>query len=160
MRTSSPPSMGIYKGVHMMLKWRPHRCFLYGKRLSPQLSWIGLLVLVTLWTALLAGCAGFGGSNPSPAGPAVTELDNEFSPRVLHIKAGQMVTWLNKGQTIHTVPADDDSFDSGNMDTGAQYTHTFMQPGSYPYFFRIHGASGGGGLNGVIIVRGPSSVLE
>jgi len=143
-----------------MLKWRPHRYFLYEKRFSPQLSWIGLLVLVTLWTALLAGCAGFGGPNPSPTGPAVTELDNEFSPRVLHIKAGQTVTWVNEGQTIHTVTADDDSFDSGNMDTGAQYTHTFMQPGSYPYFCRIHGASGGVGMAGVIIVDGSSSMLD
>jgi len=75
-----------------MLKWRPHRKFLYGKSFSPQLSWLGLLVLVTLWTALFAGCA-FGGANPSPTGPAVTELDNEFSPRILHIKAGQAVTF-------------------------------------------------------------------
>src|SRR5260370_29445288 len=110
MRTSSPPSMGIYKGVHMMLKWRPHRCFLYGKRLSPQLSWIGLLVLVTLWTALLAGCAGFGGSNPSPAGPAVTELDKEFSPRGLHIKAGQKGKGVDKGSTRHHVEGPGDSF--------------------------------------------------
>ena len=143
----------------MMLKWRPRRNFLYRKRFSPRLSWIGLLALVTLWTTLFAGCA-FGGSNPSPTGPAVTELDNEFSPKVLHIKAGQTVTWVNQGQTIHTVTADDDSFDSGNMNTGAQYTHTFMQPGSYPYFCRIHGASGGVGMAGVIIVDGSSSMLD
>src|SRR5215472_13982533 len=130
----------MYKGVQNMLKWWPHRYSLYGKRFSSQLSWIGLLVLVTLWTVLLASCAGFGGSRPSPTGPAVTDLDNTFSPKVLHIKVGQTVTWVNKGQAIHTVTADDDSFDSGKMDTGAQYTHTFMQPGSYRYFCRIHGA--------------------
>src|SRR5258708_6019570 len=83
----------------MMLKLRPHRNILYKKRFSPQLSWVGLLALVTLWTALLAGCAGFGGSNPSPTGPAVTELDNEVCPKGLHIKGGETVTWVNKGQT-------------------------------------------------------------
>src|SRR5258708_37181675 len=107
MRTSPPPSRGMYKGVQKMLKWRPHRYFLYGKRFSPQLSWIGLLVLVTLWTALFAGCAGFGGSNPSPAGPAGVVLVYEFSPKVLHINGGEMGSWVNKGTTITTGTAVD-----------------------------------------------------
>src|SRR6266699_3635244 len=145
--------MACTKEFIMILKWRPHR-------FSSQLWWLGMLALVTLWITLLGGCTGFGGSNPSLTGPAVTELDNEFSPRVLHIKVEQAVTWVNKGQTIHTVTADDHSFDSGNMDTGAQYTRTFKQPGHYAYFCRIHGASGGVGMAGVIIVDGPSSMLD
>src|SRR5260221_4200893 len=83
----------------MMLKLRPHRNILYKKRFSPQLSWVGLLALVTLWTALLAGCAGFGGSNPSPTGPAVSKLDKEVRPKGRPIKGGETGTWANKGQT-------------------------------------------------------------
>src|SRR5271157_957920 len=117
-----------------MLEWRPHR---YARRTrivrrlprknSALLSWFGLVPLIFLVLMMLAAC---GGSNPTPSGPAVSAIDNAFSPQELHIKAGQTVTWVNNGQTAHTVTADDNSYDSGTSFTpGTQYTHTFTKPG-------------------------------
>lgn len=79
-------------------------------------------------------------------------LDNSFSPRELHIKAGQTVTWINNGTSPHTVTADDNSFNSGTVQPGAQYTHTFTKPGTYPYYCALHGGPGGIGMAGSIIV--------
>ena len=125
-----------------------------GKAIS-LLSPTGLVILAFFWVLPLAACGG--SSHAAPSGPSVSVIDNEFVPKELYIKAGQTVTWVNNGQTIHTVTADDNSFDSGNFATGAEYTHTFTQPGRYAYFCKLHGASGGVGMAGVIVVDATSS---
>src|SRR5271165_2855186 len=105
-------------------------------------SLIGLIPLVFLVFIMLAAC---GGSSPSTSGPSVSAIDNAFSPKELHIKVGETVTWVNNGQTSHTVTADDNSFDSGLFDPGAQYSHKFTKPGRYPYYCTLHGGPGGSG---------------
>ena len=55
---------------------------------SRLLCLLGICLLPLL---LLAAC---GDSN---AGPTVSALDNSFSPKVLHIKVGQTVTWVDNG---------------------------------------------------------------
>src|SRR5438067_954306 len=129
-----------------MLAWRPHS-YRQGRRKSSSLPPVALVILAFFWVLPIAACGG--SSHAIPSGPSVSALDNEFVPKELHIKAGQTVTWVNNGQTIHTVTADDNSFNSGNFDSGAEYTHTFMQPGRYAYFCKLHGASGGLGMAGV-----------
>lgn len=120
----------------------------------PRFSWPGIIALLFLLAPLLAGC------DPSAAvlaGPSVALTDNAFTPGTLHIQPGQTVTWVNNGQTGHTVTADDGSFDSQTFQPGAEYTHTFTTPGRYPYYCVLHGAAGGYGMAGVIIVDGSSS---
>ena len=123
-----------------------------GKKKS-LLSWFGLMPLIFLVLVTLAACGG----SSSVSGPAVSAIDNAFSPRELHIKPGQTVTWVNNGQSPHTVTADDKSFDSGIFASGVQYTHTFTRPGRYPYYCTLHGGPAGSGMAGVIIVDAPSS---
>ena len=48
------------------------------------------------------------------------------------------VIWTNNDNEPHTVTATDGSFDSGNMDPGAVFAHTFTSPGSYAYICRYH----------------------
>src|SRR5574340_502302 len=119
-------------------------------------SLIGLVPVFLLLLILLAAC---GGSGPSVSGPSVSAIDNAFSPTELHIKAGQSVTWVNHGQTAHTVTADDNSYDSGLFNPGAVYSHTYTKPGRYPYFCTLHGGPGGSGMAGVIIVDPSSSSM-
>jgi len=116
-------------------------------------SCFGFVPLFFLVCILLAAC---GGSSPSTSGPTVSAIDNAFSPQELHIKAGDTVTWVNNGQTAHTVTADDNSYDSGFVNPGFQYTHIYTKPGRYSYYCRLHGGPGGSGMAGVIIVD-PSS---
>src|SRR5690349_8553637 len=72
-------------------------------------SLCGLIPMLFLGFIMLSACSG---SSTSTSGPTVSAIDNAFSPKVLHIKAGETVTWVNNGQTSHTVTADDNSYDS------------------------------------------------
>lgn len=121
----------------------------------PRFSWFGVLTLIFLLAPLLVAC---GSSAQAPVGPSVSMTDNEFTPGTLHIKPGQTVTWVNNGQAVHTVTADDGSFNSQNVQPGAEYRRTFTVPGRYPYYCELHGAAGGYGMSGVIIVDGSASI--
>ena len=123
------------------------------RRVPGYLSTTFLALLISIFLLPLAACGG----SSTPSGPTVSVLDNDFTPKELHIKPGQSVTWVNNGQTVHTVTADNHSFDSGTFAPGASYQHTFSQPGRYPYFCVLHGAAGGLGMAGVIVVDSGSS---
>ena len=86
-------------------------------------SLCGVTPIIFLVFIMLAACAG---SSPSTSGPTVSAIDNAYSPKELHIKPGETVTWINNGQASHTVTADDNSYDSGLFGPGAQYSHKFI----------------------------------
>src|SRR6266702_8130622 len=117
-------------------------------------SLCGVTPIIFLVFIMLAAC---GGSSSSISGPTVSAIDNAFSPKEFHIKAGETVTWVNNGQTSHSVTADDNSYDSGLFGPGAQYSHKFTEPGRYSYYCTLHGGPGGSGMAGVIIVDPSSS---
>ncbi len=83
---------------------------------------------------------------------AVKLVNSEFTPKGLTVKVGTTVVWTSEDNPIHTVTADDGSFDSGRMKKGDTFSHTFTQAGEYPYYCAIHGAPGGVGMSGVVIV--------
>lgn len=124
-----------------------------GRRAGRYLSLLCLL-LVCLMSLALTGCQDTGTST----GLTVLMMTGEmgmsggFSPRELHIFAGQTVTWVNKGTVHHTVTADDDAFNSGFVEPGRLYAHRFLLPGRYPYHCVLHGSERGVGMAGVIIV--------
>jgi plastocyanin len=74
--------------------------------------------------------------------------DFSFQPARLEVQRGTRVTWTNQGQVIHTVTANDGSFDSGDIGSGARGSITFSQPGTYEYHCRPHPF-----MRGVIVVR-------
>lgn len=61
----------------------------------------------------------------------------KYAPAVT-VKAGDTVVWVNAGEKDHTVTADDDSFDSGNLGRGKIFRHTFKKPGKYRYHCDYH----------------------
>ena len=73
----------------------------------------------------------------SPAAIVDTK-DFAFSPNPVTIEAGDTVLFKNSDTVGHTVAADDKAFDSGDMPTGATFTHTFEKPGTYAYFCAYH----------------------
>ncbi|BBY04408.1 cupredoxin domain-containing protein [Mycobacterium seoulense] len=104
---------------------------------------------------LLAGCsasrpaAGSGTGVPTgstsvtaPAAPVggdqVTIDGFAFAPATLTVAAGTTVTWTNRDEEPHTVAASDGSFHSPGMGTGATFTHTFTDPGTFDYVCSIH----------------------
>ncbi len=86
----------------------------------------------------------------------VSMVGMTFSPSTITIAAGDTVAWTNNSTLQHTVTADDGSFDSGTINMGSTYSHTFVTPGAYRYYCRFHGAPGGVGMSGTIVVMGSS----
>src|SRR6266487_1609468 len=116
-------------------------------------SLCGLILIIFLVSIILAAC---GGSSSSTSGPTVSAIDNAFSPKEFHIKAGETVTWVNNGQTSHSVTADDNSYDSGLFGPGAQYSHKFIEPGRYSYYCTIQAAVNAA-VPGDLVSIGPSN---
>jgi plastocyanin len=49
------------------------------------------------------------------------------------------VTWTNNDTAAHTITADDGSFDSGNLNPGDTFTHTFATAaGTVAYHCNYH----------------------
>lgn len=61
-----------------------------------------------------------------------------FRPADLAIEPGTTVVWRNNGKSVHTVSADDGSFESGDIAPGATWKHTFDAPGAFAYHCTPH----------------------
>jgi plastocyanin len=61
-----------------------------------------------------------------------------FSPTPLDVLPGEAVEWENVSSRRHTVTADDDSFDSGDLFGGDSFQMTYGEVGAYPYHCRVH----------------------
>ncbi|MGH2812413.1 MAG: cupredoxin domain-containing protein [Actinomycetota bacterium] len=85
---------------------------------------------------------------------AVSMVDNAFQPGTIAVQPGTTVTWINNGKVIHTATGDGGGFDSGVLGAGASFSFTFSEPGRYPYYCQIHGAAGGVGMAGAVVVQG------
>jgi plastocyanin len=72
-----------------------------------------------------------------PRGAAV-QGNIAFSPANFTVKVGKSVTWINKDTMPHTVTSDSGLFDSGNMNPGQTWSHTFTQTGVYKYYCTLH----------------------
>jgi plastocyanin len=104
----------------------------------------------------------------SPAAPVQQDAqtftieirDNTFNPPDLTIPAGSTVVWVHAGQRSHTATADDASFGSDTLANGASFQHTFDQSGTFAYHCEFHGAAGGVGMAGTIIVEAAQEQAE
>lgn len=89
----------------------------------------------------------------------------KFLPATIEIKAGQTLLWKNSSQEPHTVTADPHQatnaadvklpqgaqpVDSGYLNPGQNYQHTFTTPGIYRYVCTLHEAQG---MIGEVIVK-------
>jgi amicyanin len=74
---------------------------------------------------------------------------NYLQPR-LQVTAGTTVEWTNNDPMPHTVTATDKSFDSGLINPGKTYRHTFTKAGTYNFFCTPHPF-----MKGTIVVKAP-----
>ncbi len=126
---------------------------------------LGLSLAALLGGAALAGCGG--GDSPSATGAETTEempsgapaesavattkveiSDFLYDPAAITVKAGDTVTWTNNDQAPHTATADDQSFDTGDLQKGAEGTATFEKAGEFTYYCRFHAF-----MNGTVVVE-------
>jgi plastocyanin len=128
-------------------------------------------VLVTA-AALTAPAATGQDAHPVPPEAAHTPvvtvtLTNQlrFEPQSVTVHAGDYVLWRNQSRERHSVTDDPrqaipgaltelppgvDPFDSGHIDPGSTFGHTFDAPGTYKYACIHHGI---GGMVGVVKVE-------
>jgi plastocyanin len=64
--------------------------------------------------------------------------DFMFRPTQLEVTTGTTVVWTNGGQVLHTVTAEDGSFDSGPIEPGSRGAITFSRPGTYRFHCTPH----------------------
>jgi plastocyanin len=72
------------------------------------------------------------------AGTAISIKNFQFSPNPIVVRAGTAVTVTNADGTVHTLTADDKSFDTGKLDGGAKASIMIAKPGKYSYHCDIH----------------------
>ncbi|HTU81119.1 MAG TPA: cupredoxin family copper-binding protein [Candidatus Acidoferrales bacterium] len=82
--------------------------------------------------------AGVLASTGQPVAATVHVRNFAFSPATVTVRAGDRVTFVNDDDEAHTVTAVDKSFDSQGLDAGDTWSHTFDEPGTYPYFCALH----------------------
>ena len=112
---------------------------------------VGALVVVAL-IALFTFVPLAGAAPRAAETKNVTAKDFEFAPKTISVNVGDTITWTNDGPSPHTVTADDASFDSGNLDKGGTFSHTFDKAGTFAYFCKYHGSKGGTGMAASITV--------
>jgi amicyanin len=78
-------------------------------------------------------------ASAAPQGANAVDITNfAFAPATLTVPVGSTVTWTNHDEEPHTVAAGDGSFHSPGMGTGATYSFTFANPGTFDYMCSIH----------------------
>ena len=88
-------------------------------------------------TAVVATAAMAVPSTASAAVPVNIQFQ-AFSPTPLDVLPGETVEWSNISTREHTVTADDESFDSGDIEAGDRFEYTFDAVGPHDYHCRIH----------------------
>jgi plastocyanin len=76
---------------------------------------------------------------PQAAAPGEADasiVDFSFEPATLDVAAGSTVVWTNDGLAPHTVTGD--FADSGVLEPGQTFSHTFAEPGEFSYVCAIH----------------------
>ncbi len=63
---------------------------------------------------------------------------NSYSPNPIDVKVGDTVTWTNDHHEGHTVTSTSSEFNSGDIQPGQSFRHTFDKSGSYEYYCVIH----------------------
>ncbi|KAG0328848.1 hypothetical protein BGZ99_004336 [Dissophora globulifera] len=69
---------------------------------------------------------------------AVQIINFSFQPQTVTVQPGDTVIWTNSDTTAHTVTTDTTGFDSGNINPGATFSHTFATAATVKYHCSIH----------------------
>ncbi len=87
-------------------------------------------------------------ASSSGGATTVSIKDFAFTPSSITIKAGQSLTWTQRDSTRHTVTSDAKDWDSGALDNGKSFSHTFDTAGTFSYHCAFHPT-----MKGTVIVQ-------
>ena len=73
----------------------------------------------------------------------VTIQNGAFTPASVTVMETGSILWVNgDAEQVHTVTADDGSFDSGNIEPGGSFGLAFNRIGPHPYHCKYHSEKG------------------
>jgi plastocyanin len=82
---------------------------------------------------------------PTPGGTVVSIRSGAsvltttaYNPSAADIAVGTAITWTNNDSTPHTTTADNNTWNSGAIAAGGQFTFTFQTAGTFVYHCTIH----------------------
>ena len=78
------------------------------------------------------------GAGGNPSENPVYMRGSVFSVSNLTLTTGSKVTWINDDNMVHTVTANNASFNSGDMNPGSSFSFTFNTVGVYNYYCQHH----------------------
>ena len=146
--------IGVHLGWGPLHGTTPLRDRLFGGR--GNIAFIGSTIPGNPTGDAMLAAGGQGGgyrtADAEAAKRVVKNLDDFFDPQVLRVDPGTTIEFHNDGRNPHTVTADDGSFDSGVLQNGQVFTQTFPSAGVYAYNCKLHGAAGGIGMSGIVLV--------
>lgn len=104
--------------------------------------------IMLLAAVIIAGCSKSSnneetGNNSNPN--TIYMKNSVFSNTNLTISVGGTVTWVNDDNTVHTVTANDGSFNSGDIAPGNTFKWTFNTAGTFRYYCIFHA-----GMTGIV----------
>jgi plastocyanin len=114
---------------------------------------------LTAFTIVVVGLALGLGKNGDLFGQgnvvSVSIVDFAFTPKTITVPVGTTVRWTNNGNAPHTVTSTSSpkAFDSGTLNSGDTFQHTFTTAGQFPYRCNIHPS-----MTGMVIVVEPQEV--
>lgn len=75
-----------------------------------------------------------------PLGSAFPDSGLNFDPPDVTISVGDIVTWVNDDENIHTAThrSDPALFDSETVEAGEEFSFTFSEAGEFRYFCKFH----------------------
>ena len=79
-----------------------------------------------------------GSGNQTNYTTRVTIQNSAFTPSEVTVMVSGSILWVNSDETVHTVTADDGSFDSGDIQPGATFGATFNTVGPHRYHCKYH----------------------
>ena len=107
-----------------------------------------MLIAVALSIGLLSACNAKADETTAATSQGTSNEDVivrtfMFDPSPLHVETGTTVTWTDRDRIDHTITSGTPKDPSGTFDgslphEGATFTFRFDEPGTYPYFCRIH----------------------
>jgi plastocyanin len=121
--------------------------------------------------SLVGSAAAVACSSASPAATASVTVKmtsaNRFDPDAVSVNAGETIAWQNTATSAHTatfnpaagsplvapnvsLPQGVATFDSGDVEPGKSWSHTFTTPGTYKYICIRHASLG---ERGTVIVK-------
>jgi plastocyanin len=103
-------------------------------------------VIAVLLLTLCAGCSSSNTPTTSPTNGtpvsivagSTTLTTTAYSPNPVTVAVGGTVTWINNDTTAHTSNGDDNSWSSGTLAPGGQFSHTFGAAGTFAYHCTLH----------------------